>query len=197
MVRYKNKRQSKASGFTPHHFFDKKGKSIAINSSKRDEGFTLIELLVVISIIALLSSVALIALQAARAKARDVKRLGDMTQMNTALELYFATYKGYPSSSMGIPQSLVPYANSIPKAPQPTDGVCDGLMHSAACISDDPDCGPNVPANTYYYSALGTAFLSGPGGVMVYPSYTYYFCLGDKTGNFTAGERILSPVGVR
>src|SRR4051812_6455627 len=95
-------------------------------------GFTLIELLVVIAIIALLSSIALIAFQSARAKSRNVKRLGDMTQMNTALELYFATNKGYPSSTGGLPVSLTPqFASSLPVAPAPSDGVCDGIFHSA------------------------------------------------------------------
>jgi prepilin-type N-terminal cleavage/methylation domain-containing protein len=158
-------------------------------------GFTLIELLVVISIIALLSSVALIAFQSARTKSRNVKRLSDMTQMNTALELYFATNKGYPSSASGVPQGLQPqYASTLPLAPEPADGVCVGLMHSAGCVADDAGCA-NVPANSYYYTALGTAF--NVTGVPVYPSYTYYFCLGAQTGDFSEGERVLTSTGVK
>jgi prepilin-type N-terminal cleavage/methylation domain-containing protein len=158
-------------------------------------GFTLIELLVVISIIALLSSVALIAFQSARTKSRNVKRLSDMTQMNTALELYFATNKGYPSSSGGVPQGIQPqYASTIPLAPEPPDGVCVGLNHGPACVADDSGCA-NVLANTYYYIALGSSY--NIAGISVYPSYTYYFCLGAQTGNFSEGERILTPSGVK
>ncbi len=56
---------------------------------KRSGGFTLIELLVVIAIIGILSSVVLASLNTARAKARDTRRLADINQIRTALELYF------------------------------------------------------------------------------------------------------------
>lgn len=167
-----------------------------INTRKFQSGFTLIELLVVVAIISLLSSIALIAFQSARAKSRNVKRLGDMTQMNTGLELYFAANKGYPSSSAGLPLGLAPgYTSVLPYAPVPFDGICEGMTHGAQCVAEDPSCS-GVPANTYYYIALGRPYSVG-NGVTVYPSYTYYFCLGDTTGNFPAGERILTPSGVR
>lgn len=164
------------------------------SNQKSGAGFTLIELLVVVAIIALLSSIGLIALQSARQKSRNVRRLGDMTQMNTALELYFATNKGYPSSTAGQPLALVPhYTSVLPNAPFPADGVCDGVVHSAAVTADNG--GVPVLANNYYYIALGAGFNNG--SIVVYPSYTYYFCLGDQTGNFSAGERILTPSGVQ
>ncbi len=59
-------------------------------------GFTLIELLVVISIIGLLASVVLVALNSARAKARDTKRLADMAQIQKALGLYYDQNNQYP-----------------------------------------------------------------------------------------------------
>jgi prepilin-type N-terminal cleavage/methylation domain-containing protein len=154
-------------------------------------GFTLIELLVVIAIIALLTSIALIAFMSARQKSRDAKRLSDMTQMNTALELYFATNKGYPSSSTGIPSPLVPsFASSLPSAPQPADGSCGVLTY-----------GLPVPAGTYgsgyYYYPSGTAYFGSDGTTSVYPDYAYYFCLGNQTGNFSSGLHILTPEGVR
>ena len=160
-------------------------------------GFTLIELLVVIAIIALLASILLVALQSAQIKSRNVKRLGDMAQMNTALEMYFNTYKGYPSGSFGIPALTSDILSSIPKAPQPPDAVCDGLSHSNdQCTNGDANCS-GVPANTYYYEALGTPYLNGAGGFLVYPSYSYFFCLGYQTGDFGSGIRVLTPSGVR
>lgn len=65
---------------------------------KSPRGFTLIELLVVIAIIGLLSSVVLASLNDARAKARDSKRISDMQQLQTALELYYTTYNSYPDN---------------------------------------------------------------------------------------------------
>ncbi|MFH1522589.1 MAG: type II secretion system protein [Patescibacteria group bacterium] len=63
------------------------------------KGFTLIELLVVISIIGLLSSMAFYAINAARLKARDARRLADMNQIQLALELYYDSNDAYPGST--------------------------------------------------------------------------------------------------
>ncbi|HLD60558.1 MAG TPA: prepilin-type N-terminal cleavage/methylation domain-containing protein [Patescibacteria group bacterium] len=62
-------------------------------------GFTLIELLVVIAIIGLLSTLAVVALGSARVKARDSKRLSDLRQIQTALELFYVDESNYPTGS--------------------------------------------------------------------------------------------------
>ncbi len=64
---------------------------------KKLTGFTLIELLVVISIIGILSSFAVVSLNSARNKARDALRKADMTQMRTALNLYYDENNKYPA----------------------------------------------------------------------------------------------------
>lgn len=72
-------------------------------------GFTLIELLVVISIISLLSSVILGAFNTARSKARDARRINDITQIRNALELYYLENGSYPrGNSNGLSLSLNP-----------------------------------------------------------------------------------------
>ena len=53
----------------------------------RKKGFTLIELLVVIAIIGLLSTLAVVSLNSARGKARDAKRVSDVKQLSTILEI--------------------------------------------------------------------------------------------------------------
>ncbi len=60
------------------------------------KGFTLVELLVVIAIIGLLSTLAVVSLGSARSKARDARRISDIKQIQTALELYFADQGAYP-----------------------------------------------------------------------------------------------------
>lgn len=89
--------------------------------NKEQKGFTLIELLVVIAIIGLLASVVLLALNSARQKSRDAKRLADVRQIASALELYFNDNNTYP----GAMASLTPtYMTSIPTYPGPVDSPC-------------------------------------------------------------------------
>lgn len=66
------------------------------------KGFTLIELLVVIAIIGLLSTLAVVALGSAREKARDSKRLSDLKQVQTALELYYTDQGSYPTAVAAV-----------------------------------------------------------------------------------------------
>lgn len=71
--------------------------------SKRRAGFTLIELLVVIAIIGILASVVLSSLNSARASARDAKRISEMRQFQTALELFRNANSGvYPCSTANM-----------------------------------------------------------------------------------------------
>ena len=120
------------------------------------DGFTLIELLVVVAIIALLSAIVLVAMANARQKARNAKRLSDITQLNNVLELYFASNKGYPADTTpadGVPDAVVPtYVAAVGLAPLPSDGPCIGQTHSGA--AGNPPVG--VQYNTYYYVPVGT-----------------------------------------
>ena len=104
----------------------------------RASGFTLIELLVVISIIGLLSSIVLTSVNSARAKARDARRIEDLGQIRTALELFYDTNGFYPQSNCGwdcneyrysynsswdaLAADLAPYIPTLPK--DPTNNSC-------------------------------------------------------------------------
>ena len=86
-------------------------------------GFTLIELLVVIAIIGILSSIVLTNLNSSRQKARDVKRIADIKQLQLALALYFDANNGkYPRTlASGDSSELAP--TYIPVIPTPPSGV--------------------------------------------------------------------------
>jgi len=101
-------------------------------SSNKQRGFTLIELLVVIAIIGLLSSVVLASLNSARQKSRDARRLSDIKQLQTALELIFddTSPPEYPDALSSL--SSGDYIPSIPTDPR-TDAeyYYDNLTNAA------------------------------------------------------------------
>jgi len=80
--------------------------------NNKKKGFTLIELLVVISIIGILSSLAVVSLNGARAKARDALRKADMSQIRTALSLYYFDNDVYPVCG-NFDDSLVDFGASV------------------------------------------------------------------------------------
>jgi len=73
-----------------------------MNMKNNKKGFTLIELLVVIAIIGLLATLSVVALNNARLKSRDAKRVSDIKQIQTALELYFVDANGYVSKARAV-----------------------------------------------------------------------------------------------
>lgn len=155
--------------------------------NKNQSGFTLIELLVVIAIIGLLASVVLLALNSARAKARDAKRLADIRQVASAMELYFNDVNSYPThavgalstitgASLGFPAIAPKYIGLLPTEPKPQDGTCSGSG------------GQN--SNQYYWAYDNSG--SNLTGV-----YTITFCLGGDTGGYSAGPHTLTQAGIQ
>lgn len=65
---------------------------------RSERGFTLIELLVVVAIIGLLASVIVASFGTAQAKARDARRMEDVSMLQKALALYQVTGATYPIS---------------------------------------------------------------------------------------------------
>ena len=134
--------------------------------NKFKKAFTLIELLVVIAIIGILATLAVVALQNSRASARDAKRLADVKQMQTALELYFNDNGSYPTSvTSTIATSGIIYMTTIPVPPTPVDGDC------------------TAENNNYTYSSDGS-------------TYSITFCLGKQTAGLSSGAKVLTRDGV-
>jgi general secretion pathway protein G len=139
---------------------------------KNKKGFTLIELLVVIAIIGLLSTLAIVALNSARQKSRDAKRVADVKQIQTALELYYNDNFGYPPASnvvsgSSIATGTITYMGQVPVAPLPEDGECESNE------------------NTYNYTQIDEG-----------TSYTLDYCIGADTGNVDADVNTATPAGI-
>ncbi len=153
---------------------------------KNKKGFTLIELLVVIAIIGLLATLAVVALTSARQKSRDSKRVADMKQLQTAMELMFSANNTYAIASCTTPAiastcvsatepSLIAY---LPGLNTLADPSVKGVLATDRC--------PKTPAGTcnYTITALGTN------------CYTAVFYLEGKTGDLSLGNNYVTEAGL-
>ncbi|MFA5420614.1 MAG: FISUMP domain-containing protein [Patescibacteria group bacterium] len=163
---------------------------------KNKKAFTLIELLVVIGILGLLTTIAVVALSQARSSARDVRRVADMKQVQTALELFMNENGRYPTeeewSSGSIFSSLTNtnFMYIIPSAPVPADGTCDENENAYLYI-------PSANLNSYEISFCTGKQVSGilPGTMCMTPGGLVKNCeslipnaCDDETSIFYAGQ---------
>lgn len=70
-------------------------------SIKGQHGFTILELLVVIAIIGILAGIVIASLNESRAKARDARRLVQISEIEKALELYLHDHGTWPNGNGG------------------------------------------------------------------------------------------------
>lgn len=101
-------------------------------------------------------------------QAKDAKRVADVRQMASALELYFNDNQSYPESKDGQPVGLTPnYLGQVPTSPEPPDGDCDTYY------------------NTYWYTKISPT------------KYSLSFCLGEQTGGIPAGISTMTEAGIQ
>ncbi|MBI1961429.1 MAG: type II secretion system protein [Parcubacteria group bacterium] len=156
----------------------------------KHSGFTLIELLVVIAIIGLLSTLAVVALNNARAKGRDAKRVSDIKSVQTALELYFADKNTYPVVASGLI-----LGGTGGKTLSQTGNFSDTISGTTYMgkVPTNPTPAASACAN-YTYRSTNTDFTACTSGSC--KSYDIEFCLEDITGSLAAGKHSAHPAGV-
>lgn len=141
-------------------------------SKSKQFGFTLIELLVVVAIIGLLSSIISVAINTSRMRARDTRRVSDIKQIKTGLDIYHATGNGYPISSVwdaAVGSQL--FCDTTPVMQVPKDPL------------------PSV--YNYVYGDLGTAVTGCGTTVRSHYNITFYiegkgkYYIMDRDGNLT------------
>jgi len=153
-------------------------------TTTNQKGFTLIELLVVIAIIGLLSSVVLASLNGARKKSRDARRVADLKQLQTAMELFYNDNNRYPIAGTGGSAASITtlaaaglsasYMGAIPDDPLggsqhyywETDSTGQNYC-MAAKMENTP-----IPASTCATSAYATALATADGGTAGTTSYS-------------------------
>jgi general secretion pathway protein G len=162
----------------------------------KKKGFTLIELLVVIAIIGLLSTLAVVALNSARQKARDAKRVADIKQIQTALELYFNDKNSYPTDGGEDLTLGGPVAGSGTVTCLGNDG-----FNTAGGACSQPIYMGLVPSNPVPQGTAYTYAAEAAGGGHCAdapcPSYSIVFSIEGKTGGLEAtGLHTASPQGI-
>lgn len=141
------------------------------------KAFTLIELLVVIAIIGILAVVVIVSLNSARSKARDAKRISDIRNIQTALEMYYMDHGKYPSSNLASGCSTyttIPNNSWCNSAEKNSNGrwIANGAL--APYLAEDPIdpnqsstpvwATENTSGGTYYYvSPIAGGGGCGPG----------------------------------
>ena len=156
------------------------------NTRNHKKGFTLIELLVVVAIMGMLAALAIVGLNNARKKARDTRRISDIKQIQTALELYFLDNAKYPTVDNEGDFISGKCLSSISDF-KPT---CSGTTYMAI-VPNNPDpygdgsCGEDEYTDYFYARKTDTP-----------TTYTIRYCIGNAIGEITAGPHYATPAGI-
>lgn len=156
------------------------------------KGFTLVELLVVIAIIGVLSTLAVVSLNNARQKSRDAKRVSDIKQVQTALELYFADVNTYPVQGATGTEITLGGAAALCFDEDGFVAACDAL--GTTYMGQVPS-NPTPGGTAYLYHSTDSAGADCTTGTCM--SYKITFTLEGNVGSLVFGLREAGPGGIQ
>ena len=142
------------------------------HKNKDQSGFTLIELMVVIAIVGILSSIAVISMSNSRSKARDSRRMADITAMQDAVELYIESHTAPPDPAQetwaGLESDLGLFVQggALPLDPQTGAGYryvyCHfGHNYLVAAVMENNQEIPNDIDGAHNYTVASECIFSG------------------------------------
>lgn len=162
--------------------------------TKAKKGFTIIELLVVIAIIGLLAVIAYLILNQSRVKARDAKRLSDIRQIQSGLELFYADHESYPQSGADGEMFGASSYFAMPTPPPQNDGDCSNGGIDGQATDVYPYASYFTPADRDGNLPIHTKGVVGSQGTrcteddeIPCEAYVITTCLGSPSGGLRAG----------
>jgi len=125
---------------------------------RKKGGFTFIELLVAFSIIGVLMTIVVAGGSAARKSARVAQRVSDIKKVQSALDLYYANNKSYPSTS-GAHRGICASYNGGGAYTTNNGLVIPGLAPQYINqVPADPQSSAAYDSNCYLYISNGTDY---------------------------------------
>jgi general secretion pathway protein G len=145
---------------------------------KQKQGFTLIEILIVVAIIAILASVVLVGLGPTQQQGRDARRVSDLREIQTGLELYYNKIGSYPAVTSWDDLTLALTGADIGVTQVPNDPSSGGTYYyqsfnSAAAYV----VGAKLESNSSAFTGYSAPSVGTPGGMKSCAKADKEYCL--------------------